>query len=185
MRIRRAGSGLGRRSAGSGCDHSPPSRRIGSVRPRVSPQRRSPPSWLANADRCPRGLSRPAHRGSGARGPPGRGFARPSGLRCYAPICAGSLPCPRTHPRGGDHRSRRLVRPHRRRRARLRRRSAEIPWRRHAGDLSRCRGSPGAACDAALSAVAAARAGMAHLDAERQTQGLPPLPRSTRSSTRT
>ncbi len=37
-------------------------------------------------------------------------------------------------------------------------------------------GSPGAACDAALSAVAAARAGMAHLDAERQTQGLPPLP---------
>jgi adenylate cyclase len=36
--------------------------------------------------------------------------------------------------------------------------------------------SPGAACDAALSAVAAARAGMAHLDAERRRQGLPPLP---------
>ena len=37
-------------------------------------------------------------------------------------------------------------------------------------------GSPGAACDAALSAVAAARAGMAHLDAERRRRGLPPLP---------
>ena len=37
-------------------------------------------------------------------------------------------------------------------------------------------GSPGAACDAALSAVAAARAGMAHLDAGARTQGLPPLP---------
>jgi adenylate cyclase len=36
--------------------------------------------------------------------------------------------------------------------------------------------SPGAACDAALSAVAAARAGMAHLDAERRRQGLAPLP---------
>ncbi len=32
------------------------------------------------------------------------------------------------------------------------------------------------ACDAALRAVAAARAGMAHLDAARQRQGLPPLP---------
>lgn len=31
-------------------------------------------------------------------------------------------------------------------------------------------------CDAALHAVAAARAGMAHLDMTRQTQGLPPLP---------
>jgi adenylate cyclase len=37
-------------------------------------------------------------------------------------------------------------------------------------------GSPGSACDAALSAVAAARAGMAHLDAARRQQGLPPLP---------
>jgi class 3 adenylate cyclase len=37
-------------------------------------------------------------------------------------------------------------------------------------------GSPGAACDAALNAVAAARAGMAHLDAQRRRQGLPPLP---------
>jgi class 3 adenylate cyclase len=37
-------------------------------------------------------------------------------------------------------------------------------------------GSPGAACDAALSAVAAARAGMAHLDAARRLDGLPPLP---------
>ena len=36
--------------------------------------------------------------------------------------------------------------------------------------------APGAACDAALSAVAAARAGMAHLDAARRRQGLPPLP---------
>jgi adenylate cyclase len=36
--------------------------------------------------------------------------------------------------------------------------------------------SPGAACDAALSAVAAARAGMAHLDAARRQEGLPPLP---------
>jgi len=36
--------------------------------------------------------------------------------------------------------------------------------------------SPSAACDAALSAVAAARAGMAHLDQARQRQGLPPLP---------
>jgi class 3 adenylate cyclase len=33
-----------------------------------------------------------------------------------------------------------------------------------------------AACDAALRAVAAARAGMAHLDRERSGQGLPPLP---------
>jgi adenylate cyclase len=36
--------------------------------------------------------------------------------------------------------------------------------------------SPGPACDAALNAVAAARAGMAHLDAARQREGLPPLP---------
>lgn len=35
---------------------------------------------------------------------------------------------------------------------------------------------PSAACDAALSAVAAARAGMAHLDQARAAQGLPPLP---------
>ncbi len=35
---------------------------------------------------------------------------------------------------------------------------------------------PSAACDAALRAVAAARAGMAHLDRERVGQGLPPLP---------
>jgi adenylate cyclase len=33
-----------------------------------------------------------------------------------------------------------------------------------------------AACEAALRAVTAARAGMAHLDAARQAQGLPPLP---------
>jgi class 3 adenylate cyclase len=37
-------------------------------------------------------------------------------------------------------------------------------------------GSPGAACDAALRAVSAARTGMAHLDAARRQQGLPPLP---------
>ncbi len=37
-------------------------------------------------------------------------------------------------------------------------------------------GAPTDACDAALRAVAAARAGMAHLDAARQAQGLPPLP---------
>ena len=37
-------------------------------------------------------------------------------------------------------------------------------------------GSPRGACDAALRAVAAARAGMAHLDAARRQQGLPPLP---------
>ena len=36
--------------------------------------------------------------------------------------------------------------------------------------------SPSAACDAALSAVAAARAGMTHLDRARERQGLPPLP---------
>ena len=36
--------------------------------------------------------------------------------------------------------------------------------------------SPSAACDAALSAVGAARAGMAHLDQARGRQGLPPLP---------
>jgi adenylate cyclase len=35
---------------------------------------------------------------------------------------------------------------------------------------------PSAACDAALRAVAAARAGMVHLDAARIGQGLPPLP---------
>ena len=35
---------------------------------------------------------------------------------------------------------------------------------------------PSAACDAALRAVAAARAGMAHLDRDRAEQGLPPLP---------
>jgi len=35
---------------------------------------------------------------------------------------------------------------------------------------------PAAACEAALRAVIAARAGMAHLDATRQAQGLPPLP---------
>jgi class 3 adenylate cyclase len=38
------------------------------------------------------------------------------------------------------------------------------------------RGAPTEACEAALRAVAAARAGMAHLDAARQAQGLPPLP---------
>jgi class 3 adenylate cyclase len=37
-------------------------------------------------------------------------------------------------------------------------------------------GAASEACDAALRAVAAARAGMAHLDATRQAQGLPPLP---------
>src|SRR5204862_1892537 len=37
-------------------------------------------------------------------------------------------------------------------------------------------GAPAAACEAALRAVIAARAGMAHLDAVRQAQGLPPLP---------
>jgi adenylate cyclase len=37
-------------------------------------------------------------------------------------------------------------------------------------------GTPAEACEAALSAVAAARAGMAHLDRTRQAQGLPPLP---------
>ena len=36
--------------------------------------------------------------------------------------------------------------------------------------------SPRAACDAALRAVTAAQAGMAHLDATRRAQGLPPLP---------
>jgi len=36
--------------------------------------------------------------------------------------------------------------------------------------------SPAAACEAALRAVAAARAGMAHLDAARRAAGLPPLP---------
>lgn len=37
-------------------------------------------------------------------------------------------------------------------------------------------GMPAEACEAALRAVAAARAGMAHLDAVRQAQDLPPLP---------
>jgi class 3 adenylate cyclase len=37
-------------------------------------------------------------------------------------------------------------------------------------------GAPVEACEAALRAVVAARAGMAHLDAVRQAQGLPPLP---------
>lgn len=37
-------------------------------------------------------------------------------------------------------------------------------------------GAPRGACDAALRAVAAARVGMAHLDAARRAQGLPPLP---------
>ncbi len=37
-------------------------------------------------------------------------------------------------------------------------------------------GAPRAACDAALRAASAARAGMAHLDDERRGQGLPPLP---------
>ena len=36
-------------------------------------------------------------------------------------------------------------------------------------------GAPAEACEAALRAVVAARAGMAHLDAVRQAQGLPPL----------
>jgi len=36
--------------------------------------------------------------------------------------------------------------------------------------------SPSAACDAALSAIGAARAGMAHLDRTRARQGLPPMP---------
>jgi len=37
-------------------------------------------------------------------------------------------------------------------------------------------GEPADACEAALRAIAAARAGMAHLDAERRAQGLPSLP---------
>jgi adenylate cyclase len=37
-------------------------------------------------------------------------------------------------------------------------------------------GAPAEACEAALRAVVAASAGMAHLDAVRQAQGLPPLP---------
>jgi adenylate cyclase len=37
-------------------------------------------------------------------------------------------------------------------------------------------GAPAEACTAALRAVVAARAGMAHLDAARRAQGLPPLP---------
>src|SRR5262249_45638160 len=37
-------------------------------------------------------------------------------------------------------------------------------------------GTPSEACDAALRAVAAARAGMAHLDTTRQRPGLAPLP---------
>ena len=37
-------------------------------------------------------------------------------------------------------------------------------------------GGPAEACEAALRAVVAARAGMAHLDTVRQAQGLPPLP---------
>jgi len=37
-------------------------------------------------------------------------------------------------------------------------------------------GAPRGACDAALRAVSAARAGMAHLDDARRQQGLPPLP---------
>jgi adenylate cyclase len=36
-------------------------------------------------------------------------------------------------------------------------------------------GAPAEACEAALRAVVAARAGMAHLDAQRQARGLPPL----------
>jgi len=40
-------------------------------------------------------------------------------------------------------------------------------------------GAPAAACEAALRAVAAACGGMAHLDALRQAQGLPPLPFGT------
>jgi class 3 adenylate cyclase len=36
--------------------------------------------------------------------------------------------------------------------------------------------APSGACEAALRAVVAARAGMAHLDAARQAEGLPPLP---------
>jgi len=36
--------------------------------------------------------------------------------------------------------------------------------------------TPAAACDAALRAITAARAGMAHLDAERAARGQPPLP---------
>jgi adenylate cyclase len=37
-------------------------------------------------------------------------------------------------------------------------------------------GAPRGACESALRAVAAARVGMAHLDAQRRQQGLPPLP---------
>lgn len=40
-------------------------------------------------------------------------------------------------------------------------------------------GAPAEACEAALNAVVAARAGMAHLDAVREAEGLPPLPFGT------
>jgi hypothetical protein len=44
--------------------------------------------------------------------------------------------------------------------------------------------SPRGACDAALRAVSAARAGMAHLDSERRRQGLAPLPLWRRAASR-
>ena len=45
-----------------------------------------------------------------------------------------------------------------------------------ASDGAPVTGTPAEACEAALRAIGAARAGMAHLDPERQAQGLPPLP---------
>src|SRR5256885_5291663 len=42
--------------------------------------------------------------------------------------------------------------------------------------IVRVTGAPARACENALRAVAAPRAGMVHLDAQRQAQGLPPLP---------
>ena len=135
----------------------------------------APLAVLRGAPARTRGLSRPAQcrPGAGRRAAPRH---RDHPRRAAAmPICATSPPCPGDGARGDDRRPRRLVRPRRRGGARLRRRGAEVHRGRRAGDFPGHR-APAEACEAALRAVVAARAGMAHLDAVRQAQGLPPLP---------
>ena len=135
------------------------------------------PCRALDARGAARNLSRPAQRGAGAGRPVAardrrdhpRGPALWRSARLHRAVRGDGA-------EGGGCRARRLVRPHRRRRPRLRRRSAEIHRRRRAGDLS---GRRAAAfrrlrCGAARRRRGARRHGPPR--PRRAGQGLPPLP---------
>ena len=110
----------------------------------------------------------------------GAASARPSRRRSCSPTCAASPHVRKQSAHRGHLRPRRLVRPHRRLRARF---GGEVL--KFMGDsvlaiFPVVGGSPRHACDAALKAVGAARSGMAHLDQARRRDGLPPCPSAFR-----